>query len=553
MSRLLALILAVTAAPLAAQTTVCVSVGLAGTPAQGQRPSISDDGRYVSFESNNAGIVANDTNGSTDIFLRDRVAGTTERVSLDSADAQISGISFSSAVSGDGRYVAFVCSAPNIVPGDNNAFTDVFVRDRVAGTTTLASVPQAGGIITSGGCDHPVLSADGRYVAFDSTASNLVAGDGGFADIFVRDRVAGTTERISQTAGGTGGNADSIRPHISGDGRWVVFATSATNLVPSAANGLIQILRKDRQTGALDPVSVSSFGGAGDDNSFMSRISDDGRWVSFDSFASNLVSGTSGFDDVFLRDMLLGQTRLLSVTPAFAAAGFGGANPSLSGDGRRVAFESSSQDLAAPDVGSFSDVFTRDLGTNLTTLQSVSTAGVQGDSSSTGDLPNNGGIALSRDGRWLAFDSLASNFAPGDAPSSHDVFLRGPFPVAPATWTTNGPPLGGFNGKPLLQGQGALAGGSNAALMLSSARPSSPVALIVGATALFAPFKGGTFVPDANLLLFLSTSSGGTLLLPFVWPVGVPAGTHVWLQDWVTDPSGPKGFTASNGLEITAP
>ena len=547
-------LVAILSSATAGQTTLCATIGTSGFPAQGQRPSISDDGRYVSFENLPGGIVSDDTNGSWDIFVFDRATGSTERVSLDSAGAQIAGHSTWSGLSGDGRYVSFTSSVKNIVPGDVNVWSDVFVRDRVAGTTTIASVPQAGGWMAGGHCSRPVMNADGRYVLFESFATNLVVNDGNlWDDVFVRDRTAGTTERASQTAGGTGGDGDSYMPHVSGDGRWVVFTSKATNFAPGVTNGKAHIYRKDRQTGALALVSAAADGGQANDHCYNPRVSDDGRWITFESWATNLVANDSGFADVFVRDMLQGQTRKLTVDPSFGPGTYGGANAWISGDGLRVAFESFSQNLVALDLGGVSDVFTRDLGSNLTTLQSVSTAGVQGDDESTGQVPYNGGVALSRDGRWLAFNSQAGNLVPGDSSGSHDVFLRGPLPLAPAPWAPQGQALAGIAGKPQLQGQGTLAGGSAGAVFLSNARTSAAVTFVLGLAAVNAPFKGGTLVPDPQMLVGLTTDAGGSLLLPFVWPFGVPPGAQLWIQMWLVDPAGIKGFAASNGLRGTTP
>ena len=216
-------------------TVARVSVSSAGAEANRQSywPAVSSTGRYVTFASDSWTLVAGDTNNTADVFLRDRLSGTTTRVSRSASGAQSNGLSDSSDVSADGRYVAFRSDATNLVAGDTNANGDIFVRDRTAGTTTRVSVGSAG-VQGNSGSGQPSISADGRYVAFESDATNLVANDtNGVRDVFVRDRVAGTTSRMSLTYAAQG-DASSISPAISADGRYVAFTSNATNLVSQA-------------------------------------------------------------------------------------------------------------------------------------------------------------------------------------------------------------------------------------------------------------------------------------------------------------------------------
>jgi len=542
------------AVPAAAQSTLCASLGTSGTSASGQRPSISDDGRYVAFENLVGGVVAGDTNGKWDIFVFDRVSGTTERVSLDNAGAQIAEHSEWPGISGDGRFVAFTSIAKNIMPGETNNYVDIFVRDRIAGTTTLASLPDGGGFPAGGGCARPVMNADGRYVAFESFATNLVTGDiNSVDDVFVRDRVGGSTERVSQKADGTAGDGDSYMAHLSADGRWVVFTSKATTFEAAVSNGKAHIWRKDRLTGALVRVSVAADGGQVNNHCYNPRVSDDGRWVSFESSATNLVANDTSSTDVYVRDMLLGQTRRVTVDPLFAPGTFGGSNGWISGDGRFVAFESFSPNLVAGDITGFNDVFVRDLATNLTVRHSVSTAGVPGNGDSTGNLPYNGGVVLSRNGQWLGFSSFASNLAPGDTSTNFDVFVRGALPIGAATFVPVGPGLAGSAGPPALQVSGTLQGGSTVVFQVSNARVSSPLWLLTGFSALNAPFKGGTLVPSPDLVTALGTDAGGALLLAFPWPVGLPSGVGLWWQAWIADAAAAQGFAATNGIKGTLP
>ncbi|MFJ5695519.1 TolB family protein [Arthrobacter sp. NPDC093125] len=217
-------------------------------------PEISSDGRYVSFESRANNLVPGDTNGTFDAFVRDRVTGSTERVSVASDGTQANGSSQRAAISADGRYVAFVSDASNMVPGDTNGTFDAFVRDRVTGSTERISVTDDGTQANGIGSFNPAISADGRYVAFGSFADNLVPGDTSFYDIFVRDRVTGSTERVSVASDGTQANENSLgldeslrAPAISGDGRYVAFTSRASNLVPGDTNGVPDVFVRDRQ------------------------------------------------------------------------------------------------------------------------------------------------------------------------------------------------------------------------------------------------------------------------------------------------------------------
>ena len=222
--------------------------------------AISDDGRYVAFESVSNTFVANDNNHQSDIFVRDRSAGTTERISVDpNGNESNVGPSYYASMSADGRYVVFTSMATNLVAGDTNAHTDVFVRDRQSATTQLVSVDSAG---NQGNDDSKLkadISADGRCVAFQSRATNLVAGDNNrTSDVFLRDLQNQTTERVSVNTAGTEANAWSEGPSLSGDGRFVAFDSNATNLVNGDGNWKKDVFVRDRQAGTTRRMCVDS-------------------------------------------------------------------------------------------------------------------------------------------------------------------------------------------------------------------------------------------------------------------------------------------------------
>jgi Tol biopolymer transport system component len=403
-----------------AGTTERVSVDSAG--AQGDSysydPSISADGRYVAFNSSASSLVAGDTNGTFDIFVRDRLTGQTERVSVDSVGAQGYSPSFEPSISADGRYVAFNSLASNLVAGDTNGTFDIFVRDRLTGQTERVSVDSVG---AQGDSDSfaPSISADGRYVAFNSSASNLVAGDSnGTHDIFVRDRLTGQTERVSLDSAGAQGDSLSFEPSISADGRYVAFYSSASNLVAGDSNGTYDVFVRDRVTGQTERVSLDSAGAQGNSDSYAPSISADGRHVAFSSLASNLVAGdTNGALDIFVRDRVTGQTERVSMDSAGVQGNSHSAVPSISADGRYVAFRSYASNLVAGDTNGALDIFVRDRVTGQTERVSVDQAGVQGNSQSLD-------ASISADGRYVAFRSLASNLVAGDTNDAWDIFVR---------------------------------------------------------------------------------------------------------------------------------
>ncbi len=336
-------------------------------------------------------------------------AQTTLRVSIDSAGAEANSNSYDSSLSADGRYVAFWSYATNLVPGDTNLARDVFVRDLQTGQTTRVSVDSIGAE-GNGLSDAPRISADGRFVAFASEASNLVTGDmNGVADIFVHDRVTGQTTLESVDSAGVQSDFLSSAPAISADGRHVAFQSWATNFTPNDTNAVPDVFVHDRQTGTTTLVSVGLLGEHGNAISDMCSISGDGRYVAFRSGASNLVTGDLyGYFDIFVRDVQAGQTQRVSIDPGGVPFFASSNGSSISLDGRYVAFDRS-------------QTYVRDLQLGLTTLASVNSAGVQGNGHSIHP-------SISADGRFVAFESRATNFVVGDTNFNHlfgdDVFLR---------------------------------------------------------------------------------------------------------------------------------
>jgi len=385
-------------------------------------PSISADGRFVAFSSGASNIVPGDTNNTYDIFVRDRLTNTTTRLSVDSAGNQADRNSDGASISADGRFVAFNSDASNIVPGDTNNSFDIFLRDRLTNTTTRVSLDSAG---NQGNrfSYNPSISADGRFVAFSSFASNIVPGDtNGDSDIFVRDTLTNTTTLVSVDSAGNQGNSQSFITSISADGRFVAFTSNASNLVPGDTNDDPDIFVRDRLTNTTTRVSVDSAGNQANYNSYNPSISADGRFVAFSSVASNIVPGDANNSfDIFVRDTLTNTTTGVSVDSAGNPGNIMSGSPSISADGRFVAFTSNASNLVPGDTNRERDlvgrhIFVRDTLTNTTTLVSVDSAGNQANSDSSSP-------SISADGQFVAFNSNASNLVPGDTNNSNDIFV----------------------------------------------------------------------------------------------------------------------------------
>jgi hypothetical protein len=399
-----------------------VSVSSAGGQGNGSSggPAISPNGRFVAFYSDASNLVAGDTNQTSDAFIRDRQKSATERVSVSSGGVQGNGNSYSQALSVDGRIVGFYSDASNLVAGDTNNVQDVFVRDRRTGTTERVSINSAGeqGNNTS---IRPAFSADGRFVAFYSSATNLVSGGtNGAFHVFVRDRGTGTTEQVSVNPAGEQATLGGLDPVLSADGRFVAFFSPATNLVPDDTNGFaFDVFIRDRLTSTTEQVSVNSVGSQGNDASSRPAISADGRFVTFDSAATNLVAGDiNNTNDVFVRDRQIGTTQRVRVSSGGGQGNGSSLLPALSPDGRFVAYQSDASNLVPGDTGAF-DSFVYDRRTGTTERVSVSSTGEQGSGNSYSF-----NTALSSKGRFATFESDASNLVLGDTNGMRDVFVR---------------------------------------------------------------------------------------------------------------------------------
>jgi hypothetical protein len=412
-------------------TTTRISVNDSGE--QGNSASwawaISSDGRFVAFRSGASNLVGNDTNDSWDIFVYDRQTEQVERVSVASDGTQGNDTSYHPSISADGRFVAFASAADNLVSSDTNSSLDVFVHDRYAGQTTRVSIASDGSQGDSWSGLWTAISAEGRYVAFISSASNLVSGDTNSAlDVFVHDRYTNQTTRVSVASDAAQGNGDSGWAassyggiSISADGRFVTFESDASNLVTNDTNGVTDAFVHDRQTQQTTRVSVATNGTQGDEQSGAPCISANGRYVAFHSIASNLVfDDFNNVYDIFVHDRQTGRTELASIASSGKRAYMSSSYPAISEDGRFIAFTSQAINLVFDDTNNAGDVFVRDRQNAQTLRVSVASDGTQGDATS-GEY---GLTAISADGRFVAFDSDATNLVSGDTNGFTDVFVH---------------------------------------------------------------------------------------------------------------------------------
>lgn len=401
-------------------------VSLDSTGAQSNKdswePRISDNGRFIVFSTEASNLVPNDTNGAWDVLVRDRQTGLTLRMSADANGVQGNDDSYQPSITPDGRFITFCSVATNLASGDTNGFQDVFVRGRLTGSPEIASVDSTGGQANDhsfGGCITP----DGRYVSFYSFATNLVPGDTNDSlDVFVHDRLTGMTERVSLDSQGVQGDCHSDNypgtGSISDDGRYVGFASCADNLVPGDTNQRWDAFVRDRQLGITERVDVSSNGSQAGQDVFQPVLSADGRFVAFSSHAANLVpNDVNGMPDIFVRDRLGATTERVNVSSTGAQADAASHDPSISADGRFVVFESTAKNLVSGDENSAADIFLHDRQTGTNAIVSLSSGGEQGSQRSHSPF-------ISRAGRFVIFGTSSPDLVPADSNVFRDIFVR---------------------------------------------------------------------------------------------------------------------------------
>lgn len=379
---------------------------------------ISFDGRYVVFSSTATNLVAsNDLNGDYDVFLHDGKTKTTQRLSWGPSGQEANGRCQRASLSGDARWVAFDSRATNMVSADSNGVGDVFVLDRETKEARRVSVDSVGAQADNASASA-VLSADGRFVVFESYATNLVSGHtGGILDVFVHGLESGETTCVSVHSSGKVGDGPSGVASLSADGGVVVFQSAAQNLVDLDQNGVADVFLHDRNTGETTRVSVSSAGLEGDGLSTDASVSADGRYVAFHSEATNLVPlDDNGASDVFVHDRVTRETTRVSVSSQGTEGDGSSAFPSLSADGRYVAFQSDAANLVALDKNLQFDIFVHDRQTGVTTRVSVDRSGLEANQASYRPV-------FSADGHYIAFMSVSNNLVIPDFNGSKDIYV----------------------------------------------------------------------------------------------------------------------------------
>lgn len=391
--------------------------------------SLSADGRYVAFSSTATNLSGQAVTGAGDVFVRDLQSRTTELVSLNPSGAGGNAASSNPSISADGRYVVYQSLATDLVGGvDGNTAADIFLRDRTAGTTERITTI-SGNTVPNGGSTNPSLSADGSFIVFQSVASNLdgVTDSNSASDIFIWIRASGTIERVSLDSTGGVTDGGSFLASVSSNGRYVAFESAATDVVSNDLNGFKDVFIRDRTLGKNERISVANPIGDANEESGAPSITADGGKVAFESKATNLStagdSDVNGDFDVYVRDRGAISTRLVSRSTN-GAQGFGPSRkPSISGGGTRIGYQSDAPNLVSGDTNAVGDVFVFDLSTLVTQRASVRTFGVQ-----ASDPQPSFGISLSSDGRFCAFVSNAETMVDGDTNGVPDVYVRGPLP-----------------------------------------------------------------------------------------------------------------------------
>jgi len=382
---------------------------------------ISADGRYVAFKTYASDLDPRDTNGKADIYVRDRLTNTTQLVSLNlSGTASGNGVSQRPQISANGRYVVYESYASDLVAADMNLAPDIFVYDTQTHTNQLVSVALGSSNSGNGGSSQAAFTPDGRYVAFSSTAWNLVSVTPGGVNVFLRDLVAGTTTLVSASNGNT---ASADEPVITPDGRFVAFRSARPGLVPTLTSVGEDIFVWDRLTRTTKLVSINGAGTAGENgNADHPVISDDGRIIAFETYGSDLgLRDTNGFSDIYARDMATNRTYLVSANSSGSDSGNNHSfNPTMSANGQVIVFESSANNLGPRDTdGNYLDVYARNLTTGVTQAVSITFDNTE---CANGLFSRN--ARITPDGRFVIFESLGTNLHPLDTNPLPDVYVR---------------------------------------------------------------------------------------------------------------------------------
>jgi hypothetical protein len=533
-------------------------------------PALSSDGRFVAFGSIAPNLVPGDTNSSEDVFVVDRLLNAIERVSVGTGDVEGNSHSGVADISGDGRYVAMVSYSTNWDPGDTHPGPDIYVRDRLTKTTELISVHLTPPISTNNGSSAPRITPDGRYVVFNHGEDNLVVGDSnGWGDAFLRDRLTAMTELVSVDSTGIQSDYQSASPAISADGRFVAFVSQATNWYPgnpatSGPNAYVYV--RDRVSKTLLPVNLSAQGKLGPGEAdWKIDLSDDGRYLAYRYGWLHLDLTPMSSNLLYVRDLVSGTTEPIG----YSVFGNYGTpwpqtilfyNLSVSGNGRFVAFASEYDEhvLHSGNRGGM-NVFLHDRLTGLTQPASLDPNGQWPNFLPTGSIALD--ASVSSDGTAVAFSCKDPSFGSGNA--AFAIYLRSCDWTAPQVYCDSQTssfgcrPAISFSGSPsasagsgfTVQAQG-LIGKTTGMFFYSTGR------------AILTPFHGSYLCmePPRRRLAVQNTGGGlpssctGVLSVDFnSWIIsgGDPtlvAGENVCIQAWTRDAGSMYGSNLSNAV-----
>ncbi|MEM7563119.1 MAG: hypothetical protein AAF353_08740 [Pseudomonadota bacterium] len=527
--------------PFALSAAELVSFNAAGTDsANMESTDASEDStqliagnRYLVFRSDASDFGPVDTNGDTDIYLRDLQTDTIELISVNSADTDSgNGGSFGAAISDDGRYVVFNSSASDLVATDTNGTTDLFIRDRDTDTTRLISKNVAATDSANDSSSTFDMTPDGQWVVYSSYASDLVATDtNANSDIFLYSTMADSVSLVSINLAGTdsgNGGSELERPHvITNDGRYIVFGSTASDLITTDANGFRDVFLRDLMSGTTTRISEDSMNVGFTGNSGTAVISADGSRIAFGSFGANVTAlpDANGTGDYFAYEVSSGDIEMITVNAAGTAAGTGGSDASdvrISDDGRYFAFESGKTDLVnLTDTNGVRDAFLRDLETGVTTLLSRRADGT----ATANDLSKN--IQINHDASVVVYQAGASDIVTdtdNNGMGTDDVFVYLRQTGMNYLVSANASDSGSGNGRswdPILSVDGSLvyfnSEASDLDASIADTNTASDVYLVRVADVLPAPADdddssgggGGSINPLWLLMLILSTMLPG--------------------------------------------
>ncbi|MEL6505487.1 MAG: calcium-binding protein [Pseudomonadota bacterium] len=399
-------------------------------------PVVSADGEHIVFTSRAENLVDGDFNNAADVFMHDTATGITKLISRHTDGTQADSDSFGATVSAGGRFVAYHSASANLVDGDVNLTFDIFLFDNATNTTTLISTA-ADGTAANQASFNPVISADGRFIVYESLASNIVVGDVvGTADLFLYDALTGTTTLISKNSDGIFGNGTSKGQSISADGRYITYDSAATNLVTDDTNNANDVFLFDRVTGTTTLVSKGPDGAVGTGPSDNASISANGKFIAYESSSTNLVGSdtNNAINDVFVYDVENDTTTVVSKSTAGTQGNFNSFKPSISANGQYVAFESEATNLVSGDTNVVRDIFVHNRENGETEMVSVP--------SGSSALANDVSLlaSISGDGRVVAYASDATNLINMDSNAQSDVFA-----ATTPNWTSSSSWAYGWN------------------------------------------------------------------------------------------------------------